>query len=446
MIDGTDLDLLYSVLARVELPLDTAALALRDSFSSSVRRFDFACALSVLLSERTLLPNPAIRLSALYILHDLYESVPADAHPFLSTFLDYITPDMKGPSRTGEGTRGLDVTNCERYLVSRLLVEPKGAREELSRCSPKQLLMQLDVSRISQTLSDQQVLAALTSLRQCADKFYAAAATTDGVFAIPMSEDPADPTVEEALVAAKDLFSGARTDGEQLDLLGFAPPFSVPPPGILLPALEEVLWLDPPEVMHRIEWDFSMCQTVARKDEVRRLMSMALKGPLSLVQLQSVIGALEADPNMVNSCGLSPQNLPDLVENNPNLAVESLLRLMGTPRQQEYLKVLVTINMSLHSLEVVNRLANAVTLPPDFLHMYIVHCIGTCESIRDRYMQNRQVRLVCVFLQSLIRNRTISITDFFVEIQAFCIQFSRIREAAGLFRLLKKEAEQGGQG
>lgn len=205
----------------------------------------------------------------------------------------------------------------------------------------------------------------------------------------------------------------------------------------------------------------------------------------------------------LQECKLDPQTLPMLVENNHNIAIECLLQILspssskgedsdssfGPAQENDFLSALVSMDMSLQSMEVVNFLATtpiyksskasseaavandkvAVSdrknkgkenkhravpptestpsqienndrylLPKEFLHSFISNCISCCENIVEEKVQKRSVRLCCIFFQNLIQRKIVDVEEVQVEVQAFCIEFSRFREAIVLFKLLKE--------
>lgn len=240
---------------------------------------------------------------------------------------------------------------------------------------------------------------------------------------------------------------------------------------------------------------------------MQELLKKAFSTSLTISQQQLVLSAMRDDARFPFTIDLTPERFPELVENNPVIATEILLSFMkasgslltspviatseegdggggggtttktttstakkiadvpvskgkgevspeGEDQQPplpevscatitDYFAVLVNMEVSVHSLEVVNRLTTTVELPSEFLYNYVSNCIQTCFNYKEKYMQNRLVRLVCVFLQSIIRRKIIDLKDIFLEVESFCIDFSRIREAAALFRLMKQLSSGG---
>lgn len=203
------------------------------------------------------------------------------------------------------------------------------------------------------------------------------------------------------------------------------------------------------------------------KQVLELFQEKAFVKPLAPNERRQVIELLSSSDQaerLMQEAGLSPKNLPLLVEYNPLVAHECLLKVLQTDAEEEkneYLSSLVGMDMSLHSMEVVNRLATHYVanvsdgspsrvqeqnnpkpkpiLHPEYIHLFIGSCIASCENIQDRHAQNRLVRLVCVFIQSLLRNKIVETEDIYFEVQSFCVEFSRIREASALFKSLKQQ-------
>eukprot|EP00898_Chlorokybus_atmophyticus_P007990 jgi/Chlat1/8192/Chrsp76S07630 len=425
MLGSQEAAALLAALVGDDKPLEASAAAFNRSFPNKPEQFKACCAAVLLLQDKVLLKQTQ-RLVSYYLLFESYRTEPLASNPFLTLFIEAATDES--------------VDIVERLFILQLLSQPR----EFSKQLPKEFLASTDPSSVQ--------TASLPTRDQLRKQYAGQVSLEPPINAFkrhvilplvpdpqplqpPLTQDGADSMVAQDDVASTD--AAATELLERLSLqTGFAPEFARPVPPVMPTMDGEIEWLNP-ESGHELLWDASMCADTSRAAAVRELIARALKGPLLPAQQQQVLMELEADPKLVYHCGLTPRRLPDLVENNPLIAIEVLLKLMHSTQITEYFSVLVNMDMSLHSMEVVNRLTTAVDLPTEFVHLYISNCISSCENIKDKYMQNRLVRLVCVFLQSLIRNKIINVQDLFIEVQAFCIEFSRIREAAGLFRLLK---------
>jgi hypothetical protein len=69
------------------------------------------------------------------------------------------------------------------------------------------------------------------------------------------------------------------------------------------------------------------------------LVRKALTAPLLPSQQQLVLAHLDADPQLVHTLQLQPQQLPALVENTPMLAYQLLVRMQGSRRITSFYQV-----------------------------------------------------------------------------------------------------------
>lgn len=417
----------------MDTSLESLCNQLHQTFSKK-DRFNVGTTLLLHLQHIDLLPKhvQVQRVIALTMLYDLYRGEPLASTPFASVFVQVLKPqedanngNPKPPGHTGHIPV---LSHCEKNLLINLL---GYNQKDIMKKTPRQIVDELSYSPIpSIDLTNLQLQLAehqseLPAISKCGN---------------PIILPDADLTKvnEFDKTCVRNLTENLITGDPPLSRQSYRPEFLrlVPP---LYHSANEIAWFNVTEpTQFTIEYDTSMCVSNCAGAEARKLMGKAFKSVLTLQQQQHLVNELEKDPKLVYHIGLTPSKLPDLVENNPLIAIEVLLKLMQSSQITEYFSVLVNMEMSLHSMEVVNRLTTTVDLPTEFVHLYISNCISTCETIKDRYMQNRLVRLVCVFLQSLIRNKIINVQELFIEVQAFCIEFSRIREAAALFRLLKQ--------
>lgn len=253
---------------------------------------------------------------------------------------------------------------------------------------------------------------------------------------------------EERPDACKDVLEALLMGARPYCDLFLRPEACIPPPEPMPIEPSDLAFLDPLDLGSylRFSFDDSMLREPTPLPDVTQLYAKAEKKALDVDEQRRLVAALNRNPPLAFKLPFVPQRVPHFIEHNPQVACELLRCYLSLPaasehakNNQAFLQQLRAMELSIQFMEVVSHLSSSGALPSADLRLLVGQCIGKCENVPDRFMQHRLVRLVCVFFHSAMRGRLIDFTrELLIEIQAFCVQFSRIREASTLYRFMKQ--------
>ncbi|KAF9570965.1 hypothetical protein EC968_001155 [Mortierella alpina] len=426
-----------------------------------------------------------VRITTLYLLYSLYSGLPIHQHPFLCLFVDIYSTTLQDEQQ-----------KPERFVVSVIL---NGDGEELAPSKPSELITiareadsrPVDLQSLDDVIPDvpieDQVPLGLgwensdqrrgdrkafwESLKDLMEDLHGSDS------AIPKDEtakrteqetteqQPADDSATNDSESHQ-AEEGDAGDGEELEEWEIEAEKHFQGSEDVAPA--------PAVVASKPK---KKADNSFNRQQLNFIMEQAVIQPLSFDQEQFMLAQFTGDAAKVHIPLPPHEALPGIVDNNPMIAFNLLLHLIQLSSELEgtntdtvgssqktggskdrigkagqkssganspaptivdgYLDTMTHAKrLTLHSLEVVNRLTGATTLSPRFLHAYIENAVRCCEMVEDKVGQARVVRMLCVFLQSLLRNEAITIAGYYHALQNFCVQFSRVKEVANLFQSL----------
>ncbi|KAI9470837.1 MAG: hypothetical protein EXX96DRAFT_370482 [Benjaminiella poitrasii] len=139
-----------------------------------------------------------------------------------------------------------------------------------------------------------------------------------------------------------------------------------------------------------------------------------------------------------------PNQLPKLIDLNQFIALKIVPILLKTNYATLYLQSLLNAPVTVNSLEVIHYILiiRHMQLSQEFLHYYISNSIRSCDQLEEGLKKDRQVKQVARFIQSLVEKNIISMAEYFIEIQSFCVGYMKHKGVTNLFRLASNQAQQ----
>ncbi|OZJ03863.1 hypothetical protein BZG36_03662 [Bifiguratus adelaidae] len=246
----------------------------------------------------------------------------------------------------------------------------------------------------------------------------------------------------------------ALSPGQLFDRPSLIPPVSDPDIDALVQFVRNVdsMW-DPPEEIVPISVDASLSSTKGKEplsshESVPEaynvspdILAEAVTSPLTIYKQKHILSMTE-DEDWLKSVVIDPTSFANLVENNETVAAAVILKMASQGSFDSHVEALLLHHpITNNALELAFKLLlNLHGISEHNVHVFVSRCIRSCDTLSDN-LQQRQVRKVTSFLSSLLQNNIIAIDDYLPELQAFCLQYSRYREATNLFQTIARRLE-----
>jgi hypothetical protein len=136
---------------------------------------------------------------------------------------------------------------------------------------------------------------------------------------------------------------------------------------------------------------------------------------------------------------LQPHHMRGLVEHNSSVAAELLLVLTARhpAAAAVYAAAVAESPMSAQSVECISTVIARAELPDWVLTTFLSNCMQDTNACQDAGRQSRQVKLLCACVGLALQRQPASLAEALPELQAFCIQQSRHKPAADLYKQLR---------
>ncbi|KRZ19985.1 CCR4-NOT transcription complex subunit 11, partial [Trichinella pseudospiralis] len=198
--------------------------------------------------------------------------------------------------------------------------------------------------------------------------------------------------------------------------------FEIPRPSLYY-SPNDLIWMDPSSAyyltplmlpMSTISAETSVPEQLsdrifdAQLEQAMEIFKTALESTLPLKNAAQLIEIIRGDrfELFLNNIDLNSDQFSALVELNPQISVEILLKLNSIQRADE-------------------------------VPVFPV-CFAFCSQAKDRFVQGNLVRLISLFTVSLLNRKLLAVEEIMIEAQTFCLEFSDVVEAADLYKLLKE--------